>query len=85
MLHPGKCSVASEEVAVNNNEAGWDRGARVVVGLALLVLLAVLGSTIGWWLSGLVSLVALVLLVTGAVGFCPLYWMFGLNTCPMHP
>jgi hypothetical protein len=66
------------------NEANWDRAIRLAVGLGLAVMLAALGSTLGWWLVGLVAVVAVVLLATGAVGFCPLYWMFGLNTCPMH-
>ena len=69
---------------MNHNEASWDRGARIVLGLALLVMMAAVGSTISWWLSGLFAVVALVLLVTGAVGFCPLYWMFGMTTCPMR-
>lgn len=59
------------------NEAGWDRAARVVLGLVLLSLLFVGPRT--WW-----GLIGLVPLLTGLVGYCPLYQVFGLNTCPLE-
>lgn len=65
---------------LSRNEATWDRAARVVLGLALIVAGV-------WWLSGTWGWVAialgLILLVTGIVGFCPLYRLLGLCThCP---
>ena len=59
------------------NEGTWDRTARVVVGLALLYA--------GWQiLSGPLALGALavgaIAVVTGAVGFCPAYALFGCST-----
>lgn len=57
------------------NEGKWDRIARVIVGLGLLSL-TVLGPQTLWGLVGLVPL------ITGIVGFCPLYKVFGLSTCP---
>ena len=62
------------------NEAGWDRVARVVVGLVLLGvgLLAVGGA---WGV--VLTLVALVPLVTGIAGTCPLYSLFGMSTGPV--
>jgi hypothetical protein len=59
------------------NEAGWDRGIRVVLGLGLLSLTVVGPQT--WW-----GLVGLVPLVTGLLGFCPLYRLFGTGTCPVR-
>ncbi|MCB1248351.1 MAG: DUF2892 domain-containing protein [Acidimicrobiales bacterium] len=60
------------------NEANWDRIARVVIGVALIgVGLAVVGGTGGIVLA----VVGLIPLVTGAVGTCPLYSVFGVSTC----
>ena len=59
------------------NEAGWDRLARVVLGVALLVVgFGVLDAPAGI----VVGLVALVPLLTGLVGWCPLYSLFGFRT-----
>lgn len=60
------------------NEHPIERGVRVVIGLSLLSLLAV-GPVPGW---GLVGLVGIVPLATGALGTCPLYTMFGFSTAP---
>lgn len=59
------------------NESTLDRVVRVVLGLLLLGLLAV-GPVPGWGLAGLIGLIPL---VTGAVGSCPLYRLFGVSTC----
>jgi len=55
------------------NVGGIDRILRIVVGLAL----------VGWALSGcpVWAWVGLVAVGTGAIGFCPLYPLIGLNTC----
>lgn len=58
------------------NEGTLDRVIRVVLGLALLSL-TVVGPQTMWGLVGLVPL------LTGMVGFCPLYKIVGLNTCPL--
>ncbi len=56
------------------NEGGIDRGLRVIVGLALIGL--TLTETIGAW-----GWIGVVPLLTGAIGFCPAYAIFGMNTC----
>jgi hypothetical protein len=56
------------------NEADWDRALRVVVGLALLAMTVVGPQT--WW-----GLVGILPLLTGALGYCPLYQVVGINTC----
>jgi hypothetical protein len=66
------------EKILPRNESSLDRGIRVAVGLALLSL-TVLGPHTLWGLLGLVPL------VTGAVGSCPLYALFGVSTCPASP
>lgn len=57
------------------NVGGIDRVLRIVVGLALIAL-TLLGY-IGMW-----GWIGVVPLVTGLIGFCPLYTLIGMNTCP---
>ncbi|MEZ4405083.1 MAG: DUF2892 domain-containing protein [Polyangiales bacterium] len=61
---------------MSKNEAGWDRAARVVLGIALLAL-TVIGPKSLWGLVGVVPL------LTGIMGFCPLYRLMGVSTCPV--
>ena len=58
------------------NVGGIDRILRITAGLVLIALAAT--GTVGVW-----GLIGVVLLLTGAVGFCQLYPLLGLNTCPM--
>jgi hypothetical protein len=57
------------------NEGGLDRIIRVLAGLAILALVFVGPKTPWAWLG-------LIPLVTGLVGFCPLYAILGVNTRP---
>ena len=56
------------------NTGTVDRAVRVIAGLALIALAAT--GTIGVW--GYIGVVAL---LTGAIGFCPAYAIFGMSTC----
>jgi hypothetical protein len=58
------------------NVGGIDRILRIVAGLVLIAL--TLMGTIGVW-----GWIGVVPLLTGLVGFCPVYPLIGLNTCPM--
>lgn len=58
------------------NESSIDRALRVVIGIVVLSLVVV-GPKTMWGLLGLVPL------LTGLVGFCPLYRLLGLSTCPL--
>ena len=60
------------------NESGMDRIIRVVLGIALVGLN--LGGVITGWVGIVGLVVGIVLVLTGAVGFCPLYAMFKLRT-----
>jgi hypothetical protein len=60
------------------NEGTIDRVLRIVIGLALLTL-TFTGPKSAWGYLGLIPL------VTGLVGFCPLYRALGITTCPMRP
>lgn len=57
------------------NVGGIDRILRIVVGLAL----------VGWALMGgpVWAWIGVVPLGTGLFGFCPLYPILGMSTCPM--
>ncbi len=57
------------------NEGKVDRALRVIAGLVLLSLVFV-GPQTPWGWIGLVPL------LTGLFGFCPVYRLFGFNTCP---
>jgi hypothetical protein len=57
------------------NVGGIDRILRIVVGLAL-VAWALMGGPVWAWIG-------IVPLATGLVGFCALYPLLGINTCPM--
>ncbi|MDE2343610.1 MAG: DUF2892 domain-containing protein [Betaproteobacteria bacterium] len=61
---------------MNVNEGGLDRVVRVVVGLVLIALAAT-GKVGAWGWIGVVPL------LTGLMGFCPAYKLFGFSTCPL--
>lgn len=58
------------------NVGGIDRVLRIVAGVVLIAL--TLMGTIGAW-----GWIGLVPLATGLMKSCPLYSVFGMNTCPM--
>jgi hypothetical protein len=65
---------------ITPNEGPVDRILRVIVGIALLG-----GSYL--FATGLLQTVLFILgaalILTGAIGFCGLYALFGINTCPI--
>ena len=58
------------------NEGTKDRILRVIVGAVLLTLVFV-GPRTPWGWLGVIPL------VTGLIGTCPVYTLFGLRTCPL--
>lgn len=58
------------------NVGGIDRILRIVVGLGLVAWAALFGGPVWAWIG-------VVPLATGAIGFCPVYPLLGLSTCPM--
>lgn len=65
-------------MSIEVNEATWDRVVRVVVGLVSLVLaFTAFAGGIGAWVAGIVGVV---LLLSGTVGFCPMYTLLGFKT-----
>jgi hypothetical protein len=67
---------------MEKNESTVDRIIRAVLGIAALV--GAVATGIGT-AGGIVLLVlGGILVVTAAVGFCPLYRVLGLSTCPVR-
>ncbi len=58
------------------NEGGLDRALRIALGIALLSLVFV-GPRTAWGWIGLLPI------LTGVLGFCPVYSLLGLSTCPV--
>ncbi len=58
------------------NVGNLDRVVRIVLGLGLLSL-TVMGPQTWFGLLGLIPL------ATATMGFCPLYTLLGLSTCPV--
>lgn len=58
------------------NEGTIDRALRVIAGLVLVSLAAT--GTVGAW-----GWIGVLPLLTGIIGFCPAYTIFGMSTCPM--
>lgn len=61
---------------MSKNEGNVDRALRVIAGLVLIVLAAT--GTVGVW-----GWIGVVPVLTGLMGWCPLYTVLGINTCPM--
>jgi hypothetical protein len=55
------------------NEGTIDRVLRVALGIALVALALTKGWMWAW--------IGVVPILTGATGICPLYSIFGINTC----
>lgn len=61
---------------MKSNVGGIDRILRIAVGLALIG--ATLAGVIGAW-----GWIGIIPVATGATGFCPLYPLLGISTCPL--
>lgn len=60
---------------MTKNVGGADKIIRIIVGVALLALFAMDQSK--WW-----GLIGIVPLATALLGWCPLYTVLGVKTCP---
>lgn len=65
---------------LKTNVGGTDRILRIVAGLALLVWFFLDNGTGFWHYAKLIGIVPL---LTGLMSSCPIYSIFGMNTCPM--
>lgn len=62
---------------MNRNEGNLDRAVRAIAGIGLIG--ATLAGAIGPW-----GWIGVVPLVTAGIGWCPLYTVFGVNTCGLR-
>lgn len=61
---------------MKTNVGSIDRILRIIIGAALIGL--TLTNIIGWW-----GWIGIIPLGTALIGFCPLYKIFGLSSCPL--
>lgn len=61
------------------NEGIADRVIRIAAGFLILSLFFVVESPARWF-----ALAGIVPFLTGLAGYCPLYSLFGLSTCPVE-
>ena len=67
---------------MEKNMNGVDRIIRIIIAIAAVGGAAAVGfGSIGAWL---LLVVGGIMLVTAAVGFCPLYRVFGVSTCKVR-
>ncbi|MFN4004722.1 MAG: DUF2892 domain-containing protein [Hylemonella sp.] len=59
---------------MKTNEGTLDRSVRIIAGLVLIALAAT--GAVGVW-----GWIGVVPLITGVLGWCPLYTVLGINTC----
>ena len=64
---------------MKRNMGNLDRGIRVVI--AVVVAALIVTGTVSGVLAIVLGVLAAVFLLTSAIGFCPLYVPFGINTC----
>lgn len=64
---------------MKKNVGGLDRMLRIIIGAALLLGFVMNSDGAYSWLY----LIGIIPLATGLMSSCPLYSIFGLNTCPM--
>lgn len=65
------------------NVGGMERSIRILLGIGLLGFGVFAGLTME--ATAVLLVLGTVALVTGAIGYCPLWTLFGINTCPATP
>ncbi|MGE0644773.1 MAG: DUF2892 domain-containing protein [Nitrospira sp.] len=61
------------------NVGGIERPLRIGIGIVAILVGLFAGLSAG--MAGAALAVGAILLLTGAVGFCPLFMLFGISTC----
>jgi hypothetical protein len=62
---------------MKTNVGGFDKIGRIAIGIGLIGLAAT--ENIGAW-----GFLGAIPLLTGISGYCPVYRVFGINTCPIQ-
>ena len=58
---------------MKKNVGKADRAVRIIIGIVILAL--------GYWFRSWWGLIGIVPILTAAIGWCPAYLPFGINTC----
>lgn len=66
---------------LKTNEGGLDRTIRILLG-GTLAWLGGMSGVVSGTLGTVTLVVGIVLVITGITGFCGLYKVLGINTCP---
>lgn len=68
---------------LKKNVGKLDRAIRtlIAIGIALLYLFDIISGIVGM----ILTLLAIILLVTSLLNFCPLYKILGVNSCKFDP
>mgnify|MGYP001413915401 FL=1 len=61
---------------MKSNVGGIDKILRILVGIALIVMAYM--NVVGVW-----GYIGVVPLLTGLIGWCPLYPLLGISSCPL--
>jgi len=68
---------------MKKNMGNADRTIRIII--AAIVAALYFTNTIGGTLGIILLVLSCVFVLTSLLSFCPLYTLFGLNTCPTKP
>ena len=63
------------------NVGGVDQKARWLLGLLALGIAAL--ADLPTWGTGVLGVIGVIALVTGSVGYCPVWSILGIDTCPL--
>ncbi|MHB9144860.1 MAG: YgaP family membrane protein [Symbiobacteriia bacterium] len=66
---------------MKTNVGTVDRWIRGILGVVLLWLAFTSWGSLSW----VFGIIGAILLITGGIGFCGLYKLFGISTCPTKP
>ena len=64
---------------MEHNVGTADRIIRIVMGIVLLALVFVLHTPARWF-----GLIGIIPLMSALIGWCPLYTLLGVRTCPLN-
>ncbi|MCX8080650.1 MAG: DUF2892 domain-containing protein [Bacteroidia bacterium] len=67
---------------MKKNMGNLDKAIRLV--LALIMIILYFTDTVTGILGMVLLALAIVFVLTSLIGFCPLYLIFGINTCPLN-
>lgn len=77
-LRPERAPTTPKATPFAGNEAGWDRALRILLGVALLWI--GWGGVVTGTFGAVLKVAGFLPLLTGLIGWCPLYAALGFST-----